>query len=113
MFSLDSAGKLSQVGYSDEFRDRHMPLEPKQMKTFYKAYIRFTELLLDNKSSFWYKMKNGDGISINNHRVLHARTGYEDSKNNNRVFQLAYMDWDCVHSKIRILSNKQGIPSPV
>jgi gamma-butyrobetaine dioxygenase len=113
LFSLDAAGKLSQVGYSDEFRDRHMPLEPKNMKAFYKAYIRFTQLLLDNKSSFWYKMKNGDGISVNNHRVLHARNGYEDSTDNNRVFQLAYMDWDCVHSKIRILSEQQGIPSPV
>ena len=90
-----------------------MPLEPKDMKAFYKAYIRFTEMLLDHKSTFWYKMKNGDGISINNHRVLHARTGYEDSANNNRVFQLAYMDWDCVHSKLRILAEQQGIPSPV
>jgi alpha-ketoglutarate-dependent taurine dioxygenase len=90
-----------------------MPLEPEHMKTFYKAYVRFTELLLDSKSSFWYKMKNGDGISINNFRVLHARTGYKNSANNYRVFQLAYMDWDCIHSKIRILSDEQGIPSPV
>ena len=113
VFSVDAHGKLSQVGYSDEFRDRHMPLEPKNMRAFYKAYIRFTELLLDNKSSFWYKMQDGDGICINNHRVLHARNGYEDGENNKRVFQLAYMDWDCVHSKIRILAEQQGILSPV
>ena len=104
---------MSQVCYFDEFRDRHMPLEPENMMAFYKAYIRFSELLLDDKSGFWYKMKNGDGITVNNHRIFHARNGYEDSTNNKRVFQLAFMDWDCVHSKIRILSEQQGIPSPV
>ena len=90
-----------------------MPLEPGRMMAFYKAYIRFTELLLDNKLSFWYKMKNGNGITVNNYHVLYARSGYENTTNNKRVFQLAFLDWDCVHSKIRILSEQQGIPSPV
>ena len=112
LFSLDDDGKLSQVGYFDEFREAYMPLEPKYMKKFYKAYIRFSQLML-NESSFWYKMKNGEGVCVNNHRVLHARNSYEDTTNNNRVLQLAYLDWDCVHSKIRILSKEQGTSSPV
>ena len=110
---VDHDKKVKQMCYSDEFRHNHMPLEPKLMKSFYKAYFRYSELLADERTSFWYKMKPGDLMTLNNHRVLHARSEFKDRSDNVRLLELGYFDWDCVNSKIRILAEKQGIPSPV
>ena len=110
---VDNENKVSQTCYSDEFRDVEMPLEPRQMKSFYKAYFRLSKLLADKRTSFWYKMNSGDIMSLNNHRVLHGRSSYEDRGSSVRVLETAFVDWDCVHSKIRILAEKQGLESPV
>ena len=99
--------------YSDEFRDAHMPLPPEKMKLFYKAYFRLFELMNDARCSFWIKMKPGEVYAANNHRVLHGRSAYLDSDKNVRLLQLGYLDWDCVHSKIRLLAKEQGIDSPI
>ena len=99
--------------YSDEFRDAHMPLPPEKMKLFYKAYFRLFALMNDERASFWYKLESGEAFTANNHRVLHGRSAYHDSNTNVRVVQLAFLDLDCVQSKIRFLAEKQGIASPV
>ncbi|XP_046852253.1 gamma-butyrobetaine dioxygenase-like [Xenia sp. Carnegie-2017] len=114
LISLDFLGKLSQVCYRNDYRDRNMPLEPKHMKAFYKAYGRFTELLNDDESSFWLKIMSGEAMTFNNFRVLHARSAFEIEKDSkSRWLQFAYMNLDCVHSKIRLLAEKHGVSSPV
>ncbi|XP_028410876.1 gamma-butyrobetaine dioxygenase-like [Dendronephthya gigantea] len=113
ILSVDFEKKLNQVCYGDEFRDNHMPREPERMKSFYKAYFRFSELLDDKRTSFWYKMKSGDIITVNNHRVLHGRSAYQPDGEHARILETAFFDWDCFHSKIRILSEKIGVKSPV
>ena len=99
--------------YSDEFRHNHMSIEPRRMKSFYKAYFRYSELLADSRTSFWYKMKSGEMMTLNNHRVFHGRSEYQDDGDNVRVLDTAFLDWDCVHSKIRILAEEIGRESPV
>ena len=107
--------KLKQVFYGEEYRYHRMPLEPKLMKSFYKAYFHFSELLYENKkTSFWYKMKPGDIMTANNYRVLHGRSAFQNQAGDSvRSLQISYLDLDCVNSKIRFLAEKQGIPSPV
>ena len=112
-FSLDRNGKVCAVCYSDEFRDANMPLPPEKMKLFCKAYFRFTELMYDKRASFLYKVNSGEMVTIYNYRVLHGRSAYHDSGSNVRVVQVAFLDLDCVQSKIRLLAEKQGIASPV
>ena len=112
-FSVDQANKVTQMCYSDEFRDNHKPLQPRQMKSFYKAYFRYSELLAGRQTSFWYKMKSGDIMTVNNHRVFHGRSENQDKGDNVRLLDTAYLDWGCVHSKIRIVAEKQGLESPV
>jgi alpha-ketoglutarate-dependent taurine dioxygenase len=112
-FRVDRDKKVKQLCYSDEFRHNDMPLEPKLMKLFYKAYFRYSQLLADKKTSFWHKTKPGDIMTVNNHRVLHARSEFKDRSNNVRLLELGYFDLDCVYSKIQILAEKQGIPSPI
>jgi gamma-butyrobetaine dioxygenase len=110
---VDHEKKIEQATYSDEFRYNHMSVEPKLMKSFYKAYFRYSELTVDKKTSFWHKMKPGDLITTNNYRVLHARTAFKDRSDNVRLLELGYFDLDCVQSKIRLLAEEQGIPSPL
>ena len=83
------------------------------MKLFYKAYFRLFALMNDERASFWYKLESGEAFTANNHRVLHGRSAYFDSDKNIRLLQLGYLDWDCVHSKIRLLAKEQGIDSPI
>ena len=52
-------------------------------------------------------------MTLNNYRVLHGRSKFNDRSNNVRILELGYFDWDCVYSKIRILAEKQKVPSPV
>ena len=113
LFRLDRDKKLKQMCYSDEFRSNVMSLEPKLMKSFHKAYFRYSELLYDKKSSFEYKMRPGDMMAFNNFRILHARSEYKDRSDNVRLLEIGYFDWDCAHSKFRILAAKQGLPSPM
>ncbi|XP_028410830.1 gamma-butyrobetaine dioxygenase-like [Dendronephthya gigantea] len=113
LIRLDSAKKLKQLFYSDEYRDNQMPLEPKLMKSFYKAYFRYSELMQDKRTSFSYKMKPDEILAVNNGRVMHARADYKDTSDNVRHLEQGYFTWDCVDSKIRILAENMGIQSPI
>ena len=110
---VDHEKRIEQATYSDEFRDNHMSMEPKLMKSFYKAYFRYSELMLDKKISFWHKLKPGDLMTTNNYRVLHARSAFKDRGDNVRFLEVGYFDLDCVLAKIRLLAEEQGIPSPL
>lgn len=108
LFSLDRDGKICAVRYHDLFRDAKMPLPPKEMKSFYKAYYHFSSLLDDKRTSFWYKMKPGEAITSHGDRVLHGRSPFVDTKTNPRLLQCAFFNWDCVHSKMRLLAEQLG-----
>lgn len=45
----------------------------------------------------------GQMISFNNLRVLHGRTGFGTDLKGERHVQGAYLDWDEIRSRIRVL----------
>ena len=52
-------------------------------------------------------------MTLNNHRVFHGRSEYREKGDTARFIETAFVDWDCVHSRIRIFAEKKGLESPV
>lgn len=48
----------------------------------------------------------GDILAFSNIRLQHGRTGYEDTEGDVRHLIGAYLDWDEIYSRLRILANE-------
>ena len=48
-------------------------------------------------------LSTGECIIFDNQRVLHGRKGFELQEGDSRVLKGAYVDWDEIKSKIRVL----------
>lgn len=53
---------------------------------------------------FYLFLKLGDILTFDNTRCLHGRTGYTDQENNTRHLIGAYVDWDEIYSRLRVLT---------
>lgn len=100
VISLDSQGNISDIHYSPftlppiGFRD--------DIKLFYLALDKLTQILQSEKNKLVTKMKPGDLYIFHNRRVLHGRSAY-DATTSSRFLQGCYMDWDeieCLNEKL-------------
>jgi len=80
-------------------------LHPDDLLTFYEAYIYFAKMLNDEHYQVRFKMSPGDLYIVDNERVMHARSAYDD-KDGERWLQGAYADRDGLLSKWRVLNLK-------
>lgn len=96
--NLDTLGNLSEVYYSP------FTLPPighrDDVKLFYLAMDKFTQLIHSVENKLVDKMEPGDLYIFHNRRVLHGRSSYDP--NTPRLLQGCYMDWD----EITFLSEK-------
>lgn len=104
ILTLNHQGNLDEVYYSPFMLP---PVGFKQdVKLFYLALDKFTQLLQSKENKLITKMEPGDLFIFHNRRVLHGRSSY-NSTNSNRFLQGCYMDWDeicCLHEKL--IANK-------
>lgn len=49
----------------------------------------------------------GDILTFSNIRILHGRTAYTDVTGNARHLVGAYIDWDEIYSRLRVLSEEE------
>ena len=68
---------------------------------WYRANAHFVRLA--NEQSVRFKTEPGDVLTFNNLRMLHGRTGYDDTENNVRHIVGGFVDWDIIYSKLRVL----------
>lgn len=95
MIKLDHEGKISEVNYS---LFTMPPIGHRDdVKLFYLALDRFTQLLQAEENKYITKMNPGDLFIFHNRRVLHGRSAYE-AKKSDRFLQGCYMDWDEITS---------------
>lgn len=62
---------------------------------------RFVQLI--HQESVTFKTQPGDILTFDNIRMVHGRTGYEDKGDNTRHIVGAYLDWDEIYSRLRVL----------
>ncbi|XP_075168333.1 gamma-butyrobetaine dioxygenase-like [Haematobia irritans] len=102
VINLDKDGQYTRINFSIPQRDSHFNIDIDKVVSWYRANSLFVRMAHEQAVTF--KTQPGDILAFNNLRVVHGRTGYDDSKNNVRHIMGAFVDWDTIHSKRRVLS---------
>jgi gamma-butyrobetaine dioxygenase len=78
---------------------------PTEIREFHRAYRHFMRLTRDPELLLEWRMQAGDIAVFDNRRVLHGRRAFE-AGGGRRHLQGAYLEWEDVESKIRVLRRK-------
>lgn len=108
MFEEDSEGNFKQVYYNDQVRASYLNVPVEKVQDVYRAIKLFHQTLYKNNIST--KLRDGEVVTFNNTRVMHGRTGYTvDSSSGEQVrhYEGGYLEWDEIHSRMRILREKK------
>ncbi|XP_054740622.1 gamma-butyrobetaine dioxygenase-like isoform X2 [Anastrepha obliqua] len=101
VINLDENGKYTRINHSVPQRDSHFSIDVDKVTPWYEATAIFVRMAHEQEVTF--KTEPGDVLSFNNLRMLHGRTGYDDSERNVRHIVGGFVDWDIVYSKMRVL----------
>lgn len=99
----DSLGKIRKVNWSQPQRDPRFDVSIPEAIQWYHAMKRYSDLLHHPDNAITFKMQPGDILSLDNRRVMHSRKDYSDGA---RQLNGAYVDWDEIYPKIRVLRSK-------
>ncbi|KAH8419953.1 hypothetical protein KR009_004329, partial [Drosophila setifemur] len=102
--SLDAQGRYTRINHSVPQRDSHFNVPLEEVLPWYESYARFVRMARSDAHAF--KTRPGDVLTFNNIRLLHGRTGYDDSEQNSRYIVGAYLDWDIIYSRLRVLKKR-------
>ena len=101
---LDEHGEVSGIRFN--IRAESVFSAPADLiEPYYHAYRKFVELLNDERFRLQIKLKPGDLLAVDNERVLHGRTGFDEGYSQ-RHLQGAYIDRDELQSRYRVLLAK-------
>lgn len=103
IIDVDSEGRVVRINYNNATRDSVLDLPLHQVQLFYSSLKAFVELLSRPENVFTYRMKPGDLVTFDNGRLLHGRKSYLSRGHNSRHLEGAYLDWDEVMSRLRVL----------
>lgn len=103
---MDDAGEYTRINHSVPQRDSQFNVPLQQVLPWYESYARFVRMAREDAHSF--KTRPGDVLTFNNLRLLHGRTGYDDTESNSRYIVGAYLDWDIIYSRLRVLKKRLG-----
>ncbi|TRY82046.1 hypothetical protein DNTS_006688 [Danionella cerebrum] len=106
IIDVDSEGRLVRINYNNATRDSVLDLPLHQVQLFYSSLKSFVELLSRPPNVCTYRMQPGHGsdvVTFDNWRLLHGRRSYMSRGQNSRHLEGAYLDWDEVMSRLRIL----------
>jgi len=101
MFCLDYEGQLERINHSIPQRDSHFTVPVDVVSRWYKALAMFVQLI--HQEAVEFKMEEGSILCFDNLRLVHGRRKYEDSTSNHRHIVGAYLDWDEIFSRWRVL----------
>ncbi|KAI5088678.1 gamma-butyrobetaine dioxygenase isoform X1 [Silurus meridionalis] len=103
IIDVDSEGRVVRINYNNATRDSVLDLPLDQVQPFYSALKSFVELMNRPENMVTYRMEPGDLVTFDNWRLLHGRRHYSSGTRTLRHLEGAYLDWDEVMSRLRIL----------
>ncbi|BFG05304.1 gamma-butyrobetaine dioxygenase [Drosophila madeirensis] len=109
VINLDAEGRYVRINHSIPQRDSHFSVPLERVRPWYEAMALFVRLANEQACSF--KTTPGDVLTFNNLRLVHGRTGYDDTDRNVRHIVGAFLDWDIVYSRLRVLRNATSKPT--
>lgn len=104
MICLDYEKQLERINHSIPQRDSLFTVPLSEVKGWYKALAKFVELL--QRESIEFKTEEGTILCFDNSRLVHGRKKYEDITGNSRHLVGAYLDWDEIFSRLRVLQKQ-------
>ncbi|XP_062130914.1 gamma-butyrobetaine dioxygenase [Drosophila sulfurigaster albostrigata] len=106
VINLDANGRYKRINHSIPQRDSHFSVAAGQVRPWYEAMALFIQLA--NAEACTFKTTPGDVLTFDNLRMVHGRTGYDDTDRNVRHIVGAFVDWDIAFSRWRVLRHAQG-----
>ncbi|XP_073693157.1 gamma-butyrobetaine dioxygenase [Garra rufa] len=103
IIDVDSEGRVTRINYNNATRDSVLDIPLHKVQPFYSSLKAFVELLSRPENVFTYRMEPGDLVTFDNWRLLHGRKSYQSRGQNLRHLEGAYLDWDEVMSRLRVL----------
>ncbi|XP_030387176.1 gamma-butyrobetaine dioxygenase [Scaptodrosophila lebanonensis] len=105
VINLDADGNYARINHSVPQRDSHFSIPVQRVQPWYEANALFVRLAQEQAVSF--KTTPGDVLTFNNLRMVHGRTGYDDTELNVRHIVGGFVDWDIAYSRLRVLQKQQ------
>ncbi|XP_028650051.1 gamma-butyrobetaine dioxygenase [Erpetoichthys calabaricus] len=103
IIDVDGEGHVVRINYNNATRDSVLNLPVNQVQPFYDALKAFVNLLHSPDNVVSFRMESGDIVTFDNWRLLHGRRNYLSDPDSPRHLEGAYLDWDEVMSRLRIL----------
>ncbi|XP_041845859.1 gamma-butyrobetaine dioxygenase isoform X2 [Melanotaenia boesemani] len=103
IIDVDSKGRVVRINYNNATRDSVLDLPLQQVQHFYRALKAYVNIMNRPENVVTYTMEPGDIVTFDNWRLLHGRKSYISRPDKLRHLEGAYLDWDEVMSRLRIL----------
>lgn len=101
MICLDYDNQIERINHSIPQRDSFFTVPVQEVKGWYRALAKFVELI--HREAVEFKTEEGTILCFDNIRLVHGRKKYEDASGNYRHIVGAYLDWDEIFSRLRVL----------
>ncbi|XP_047437131.1 gamma-butyrobetaine dioxygenase [Mugil cephalus] len=108
IIDVDTEGRVVRINYNNATRDSVLDLPLHQVQPFYRALKAYVDILTRPENVVTYRMEPGDIVTFDNWRLLHGRRSYVSRPEALRHLEGAYLDWDEVMSRLRILRRAVG-----
>ncbi|XP_034437093.1 gamma-butyrobetaine dioxygenase [Hippoglossus hippoglossus] len=105
VIDVDRTGRVERINFNNATRDSVLDLPVHQVQPFYRALKAFTDLMNRPENVVSYTMEPGEMVTFDNWRLLHGRRSYVTRPDCSRHLEGAYLDWDEVMSRLRLLRN--------
>ncbi|XP_042886153.1 gamma-butyrobetaine dioxygenase-like [Penaeus japonicus] len=106
MISLRPNGEIKTVNMTTFGRDSYFGVSPEEAVSWYDAYLTYCDLLYRPENHFAFKMEVGEILIVDNLRILHGRTSYQEAYEGERLLEGGFWDWDMMRSRRRLLQRK-------
>ncbi|XP_076143386.1 gamma-butyrobetaine dioxygenase [Alosa pseudoharengus] len=103
IIDVDNEGRVVRINYNNATRDSVLDMPLDKVQLFYTSLKTYVELMTQPENMVTYTMEPGDLVTFDNWRLLHGRKSYVSDPNSRRHLEGAYLDWDEVMSRLRIL----------
>ncbi len=97
LIELDSQGKVKQVRFNTKM-DYIPHMDKNMLSVYYEARSIFSTLIHSDEFVLKFRLKPGELLFMDNHRTLHGRTGYQETKGHREIHG-CYQDFDSTRGK--------------
>ncbi|KPP61627.1 gamma-butyrobetaine dioxygenase-like, partial [Scleropages formosus] len=103
IIEVDGNGLVLRINYNNATRDSVLDLPLQHVQPFYASLRAYVDLMRRPENVLTYRMEPGDMVIFDNWRLLHGRRRYSMDPEHPRHLEGAYLDWDVVMSRLRLL----------